>query len=263
MQNQTPGFIRNELNTGAHFSGPALFADNFATTYIKYGWNLQLQNNGTAILKHPEEKKKSSKTKTRETELELFTNRFMAIAENMGALLQRTSLSVNIKERLDFSCALLDADGRLVANAPHIPVHLGGLGVCVQTLLEYFDFEEGDTIVTNHPKYGGSHLPDVTVVTPVFYEGERVGFVVNRAHHSEIGGISPGSMPPNAKNLEEEGVVISPFYLGKKRKSKLGRYAKNFTRKYLSHPLGGRKPGRPECSTGRQSKRNECIANSY
>ena len=95
---------------------------------------------------------------------------------------------------------------------------MGGLGVCVKTLLEYFDFEEGDTIVTNHPKYGGSHLPDVTVVTPVFYEGERVGFVVNRAHHSEIGGISPGSMPPNAKNLEEEGVVISPFYLVKKGK---------------------------------------------
>ena len=92
------------------------------------------------------------------------------------------------------------------------------LGVCVQSLLKHFKFEEGDTIVTNHPKYGGSHLPDVTVVTPVFYESERVGFVVNRAHHSEIGGISPGSMPPNAKNLEEEGVVISPFYLVKKGK---------------------------------------------
>jgi 5-oxoprolinase (ATP-hydrolysing) len=140
----------------------------------------------------------------------------MAISENMGTLLQRTSLSVNIKERLDFSCALLDADGRIVANAPHIPVHLGGLGVCVQTLLQHFDFEEGDTIVTNHPKFGGSHLPDITSVTPVFYEGKRVGFVVNRAHHSEIGGISPGSMPPNAKNLQEEGVVISPFFLVRK-----------------------------------------------
>jgi len=218
LVNQTPGFIRNELNAGAHFSGPALFADNFATSFVKAGWDLHLKNNGTALLQHSGKIQEPAKTQTRETELELFTNRFMSIAENMGALLQRTSLSVNIKERLDFSCALLDADGRLVANAPHIPVHLGGLGVCVQTLLEHFDFEEGDTIVTNHPKYGGSHLPDVTVVTPVFYEGERVGFVVNRAHHSEIGGISPGSMPPNAKNLEEEGVVISPFYLVNKWK---------------------------------------------
>jgi 5-oxoprolinase (ATP-hydrolysing) len=140
----------------------------------------------------------------------------MAIAENMGALLQRTSLSVNIKERLDFSCALLDSEGRLVANAPHIPVHLGGLGVCVQTLLRHFEFEEGDTIVTNHPKYGGSHLPDVTVVTPVFHDNERVGFVVNRAHHAEIGGMSPGSMPPHATTLAQEGVTISPFYLMKK-----------------------------------------------
>ncbi len=217
-QNKTPGFVRKELETGATFSGAAIFEDNFATTYIKPGWKFQLQHKGTAILQHNGKQQQSTKTQTRETELELFTNRFMAIAENMGALLQRTSLSVNIKERLDFSCALLDAEGRLVANAPHIPVHLGGLGVCVQTLLKHFNFEEGDTIVTNHPKYGGSHLPDVTVVTPVFYEGERVGFVVNRAHHAEIGGISPGSMPPNAKNLEEEGVVISPFYIVRKGK---------------------------------------------
>ncbi len=217
-QNQTSGFVRDKLDAGATFSGPAIFADNFSTSFLKTGWELQLQNNGTAILQHTNTKAESTKTQTRETELELFTNRFMAIAENMGALLQRASLSVNIKERLDFSCALLDVKGRLVANAPHIPVHLGGLGVCVQTLLEHFSFEEGDTIVTNHPKYGGSHLPDVTVVTPVFHKGERVGFVVNRAHHSEIGGISPGSMPPNAKNLEEEGVVISPFYLVKNGK---------------------------------------------
>ncbi|MCG6187386.1 hydantoinase B/oxoprolinase family protein [Maribellus maritimus] len=216
--NQTPGFSRDILKTGATFSGPAIFADNFSTTFVKQGWNLQLQNNGTAILKNFKTKTTAAKIQTVETELELFTNRFMAIAENMGALLQRTSLSVNIKERLDFSCALLDAKGRLVANAPHIPVHLGGLGICVQTLLRHFSFEEGDTIVTNHPKYGGSHLPDVTVVTPVFYREERVGFVVNRAHHSEIGGISPGSMPPSAKNLEEEGVVISPFYLVKSGK---------------------------------------------
>jgi 5-oxoprolinase (ATP-hydrolysing) len=218
MENKTPVFIRGDLKEGSVFKGPALFPDNFSTTFLKAGWKLKLEKTGTAILKNDPHDSAEIKIQTRETELELFTNRFMAIAENMGALLQRTSLSVNIKERLDFSCALLDADGKLVANAPHIPVHLGGLGVCVQSLLKHFKFEEGDTIVTNHPKYGGSHLPDVTVVTPVFYEGKRVGFVVNRAHHSEIGGISPGSMPPDAKNLEEEGVVISPFYLVKKGK---------------------------------------------
>ncbi len=175
-QNKTPGFARKELETGATFSGTAIFADNFATTFIKSGWKFQLQHNGTAILQLNNKQQKSTKKQTAETELELFTNRFMSIAENMGALLQRTSLSVNIKERLDFSCALLDAEGRLVANAPHIPVHLGGLGVCVQSLLNHFNFEEGDTIVTNHPKYGGSHLPDVTVVTPVFYESRTGGF---------------------------------------------------------------------------------------
>ena len=216
LADNTPGYIRSDLDAGATFDGPAIFADYFSTTFVKTGWNFQLKNSGTAILGYREAEPKTGKAQTRETELELFTNRFMAVAENMGALLERTALSVNIKERLDFSCALLDAGGRLVANAPHIPVHLGGLGVCVQTLLEYFDFEEGDTIVTNHPKYGGSHLPDVTVVTPVFYNGKRVAFVVNRAHHSEIGGITPGSMPPGAKNLAQEGVVISPFYLVKK-----------------------------------------------
>ncbi|MDX8340963.1 hydantoinase B/oxoprolinase family protein [Draconibacterium sp. IB214405] len=214
-ENGTPVFVRKVLKAGAQLKGPALFLDSFSTTFVKSGWSLELQHSGTAIIKSKAESQQLNTKQNRETELELFTNRFMAIAENMGALLQRTSLSVNIKERLDFSCALLDKDGLLVANAPHIPVHLGGLGVCVRELIKHFEFEEGDTIVTNHPKYGGSHLPDVTLVSPVFYAGERVGFVVNRAHHSEIGGISPGSMPPNAKNLEEEGVCITPFYLVK------------------------------------------------
>jgi len=153
---------------------------------------------------------------TPEAELELFSRRFMGIAENMGAMLQHTSVSVNVKERLDFSCAIVDAEGYLVANAPHIPVHLGSLGICVRSLMAHCDFQEGDTVVTNHPAYGGSHLPDITLVTPVFSrEGKRMGFVVNRAHHAEIGGISPGSMPPGATSLAEEGVVIPPFHLAK------------------------------------------------
>jgi 5-oxoprolinase (ATP-hydrolysing) len=213
---KTPVFLRENIDHGALIQGEALFLDPYSTTFIKQNWQLQLDENGTALLIKENNSTPTSEHHNQETELELYANRFMAIAENMGALLQRTALSLNIKERLDFSCALLDADGGLVANAPHIPVHLGGLGVCVKTLLENFDFEEGDTIVTNHPKYGGSHLPDVTLISPVFHLGKRIAFVVNRAHHSEIGGISPGSMPPNASNLEEEGVVISPFYLYKK-----------------------------------------------
>ncbi|HCC69800.1 MAG TPA: 5-oxoprolinase [Bacteroidales bacterium] len=215
MNNEIPVYLLDSLKPGAGFKGNALLLDHFATTRVKQGWVLDIDSYATAIIKREKGDQVFKSTRTRETELELFTNRFMSVAENMGALLQRTALSVNIKERLDFSCALLDADGRLVANAPHIPVHLGGLGVCVRVLLENYNFDEGDTIVTNHPKYGGSHLPDVTLVSPVFHEGERIGFVVNRAHHSEIGGISPGSMPPGARNLQQEGVVISPFYLVK------------------------------------------------
>src|SRR5829696_2158747 len=147
-------------------------------------------------------------------QLELFTHRFAAVARQMGERLQRTAVSTNVKERLDFSCALLDPAGELVVNAPHIPVHLGALGLCVRRLRERIALEEGDVVVTNHPAFGGSHLPDVTVVTPVFEPGgPLLGYVASRAHHAEIGGIRPGSMPPGARRLIEEGVVISPAYL--------------------------------------------------
>lgn len=149
-------------------------------------------------------------------QIELFSNRFSAIAREMGEMLQRTALSVNVKERLDFSCGLLDPAGRLVVNAPHIPVHLGALGRCVRALREALPMEPGDVAVTNHPAFGGSHLPDVTVVTPVFEAeagGQLLGYVASRAHHAEIGGSRPGSMPPAARRLVEEGVVISPRLL--------------------------------------------------
>ncbi len=157
-------------------------------------------------------------------ELELFTHRFAAIAREMGEMLRRTAVSTNVKERLDFSCALLDPDGALVVNAPHIPVHLGALGLCVRRVAAALPLAPGDVAVTNHPAFGGSHLPDVTVVTPVFIEdaeaegdgeGERtiLGYVASRAHHAEIGGVRPGSMPPGARCLAEEGVVIPPTYL--------------------------------------------------
>ncbi|MEP7009917.1 MAG: hydantoinase B/oxoprolinase family protein [Acidobacteriota bacterium] len=147
-------------------------------------------------------------------ELELFTQRLAAVARDMGEQLRRTAVSTNVKERLDFSCALLDPAGVLVANAPHIPVHLGALGLCVRRLLETISIGPGDAVVTNHPAYGGSHLPDVTLVSGVFDDdGQLLGYVANRAHHAEIGGTRPGSMPPDATRLIEEGVVIPPTYL--------------------------------------------------
>jgi 5-oxoprolinase (ATP-hydrolysing) len=162
-------------------------------------------------------------------QLELFTNRFRAIAEEMGEMLRRTAISTNVKERLDFSCGLLDADGELVVNAPHMPVHLGALGLCVRSLLREVKMRAGDVVVTNHPAYGGSHLPDITVVTPVVWGGKPIGYVANRAHHAEIGGAQPGSMPPFATCLAQEGVVIPPFFLLKKGKADWRRIRKILT----------------------------------
>jgi 5-oxoprolinase (ATP-hydrolysing) len=148
-------------------------------------------------------------------QLELFTHRFAAVARQMGEMLRRTAVSTNVKERLDFSCALLDAAGELVVNAPHIPVHLGALGLCVRRLQETIVMGPGDVIVTNHPAFGGSHLPDVTVVTPAYDGDSLLGYVASRAHHAEIGGIRPGSMPPGARRLVEEGVVLPPLHLAR------------------------------------------------
>lgn len=157
-------------------------------------------------------------TSTRDpVELELFLHRFTAIAREMGESLQRTALSTNVKERLDFSCALLDAQGRLVVSAPHIPVHLGALGLCVREVARALDLEPGDVALTNHPAYGGSHLPDVTVITPIYVSGndgpELLAYAASRAHHAELGGMQPGSMPPAARCLAEEGVVFAPRFV--------------------------------------------------
>lgn len=149
-------------------------------------------------------------------ELELHANRLTAAATEMGEMLERTALSTNIKERRDFSCAVLDASGRLVVNAPHIPVHLGALGLAVRGLAARIPLRPGDVAVTNHPAFGGSHLPDVTVVTPVFDPGQPgrlLAWVASRAHHAELGGVTPGSVPPAAGCLAEEGVVIPPTLL--------------------------------------------------
>jgi len=217
---KVPIFVRNNLNPGARINGFAIILDNHSTAVVEKNWRIIIDNNNTGIITVLDETAKplinteTYRKENREVELELFTNRFMAIAEHMGSMLQRTAISVNIKERLDFSCALLDSDGKLVANAPHIPVHLGSMGVCVRSIIEKFKMGPGDTIITNHPRYGGSHLPDISLITPVYTNNNQLtGFVINRAHHAEIGGISPASMPANAKNLEEEGVIIEPFKL--------------------------------------------------
>jgi len=212
------GFIYRweDLRAGAFLNGPAMIVSKNSTTIIEPGWSFSLDENNNALLEQSIAFIPSGNSFSEEAQLELFTNRFTSVAQEMGALLQRTSFSVNVKERLDFSCALLDPEGYLVVNAPHIPVHLGSLGVCVREVRKAIKMEEGDVIITNHPAYGGSHLPDVTLIKPVFYKKQLVGYVANRAHHAEIGGKKPGSMPADATTLEEEGVIIHPAYLIKR-----------------------------------------------
>ena len=208
-------FRRNALTTGARIDGPSIVQDRFCTISIDQNWSGILGSEGTLKLEYTTDHEPSKSTNHSPiVELELFTSRFNSIVEEMGQLLQRTAVSTNVKERLDYSCALLDAKGRLVTNAPHIPVHLGALGLCVRSAALGQALGPGDMIVTNHPGHGGSHLPDITVISPVFDTHQvLLGFVANRAHHAELGGISPGSMPPLAKSLAEEGVVIPPTYL--------------------------------------------------
>ncbi|NBC25434.1 MAG: 5-oxoprolinase [Bacteroidetes bacterium] len=227
-------YRRKDLKPGASLTGPALVLDAHSTTVLEPGWTGDLLDDGTWLFKHTTQGSEASTKvdRSEEVNLQLYTNRFTSVAEEMGEVLRKTSMSVNVKERLDFSCALLNRDGYLVVNAPHIPVHLGAMGTCVRTIIDWSknektlqeietlgglsnEFVEGDIIVTNHPAFGGSHLPDVTVITPVFVDGERIGFVASRAHHAEIGGKRPGSMPPDATRLSEEGVVIPPTLLAR------------------------------------------------
>ena len=225
--NGYPVYDWTQLQEGDTFRGPVLLLNTTSSAFIESGWRLIVQADKNAVVEYIEDVDEPTVVETNEIiQLELFTQRFRAIAEEMGAQLQRTAFSVNVKERLDFSCALLDAKAELVANAPHIPVHLGSLGVCARLVLaklakENLSLEPGDVIITNHPKYGGSHLPDVTLLSGVFTDGnmesppQLVGYVINRAHHAEIGGKVPGSMPPDAISLVEEGVVLEPMFIVK------------------------------------------------
>ena len=218
-----------KLLPGASISGPALVVSQNSTTVVPTGWQFRLDKHNHALLTQLKKQKQFQQSYTQEAALELFSNRFTAIAQEMGALLQRTSFSVNVKERLDFSCALMDADGYLIVNAPHIPVHLGSMGVCVREVLKKISVREGDVIITNHPAYGGSHLPDITLIKAVYVNKKRVGFVANRAHHAEVGGSKPGSMPAHATTLAEEGVIIAPTYLLKRGQPQWSAVKKIFT----------------------------------
>ncbi|NBB19586.1 5-oxoprolinase [Runella sp. CRIBMP] len=213
-----PVYDWEQLSANDFFNGPAVLLNPTSTSFIPEGWQAVVTSTRDIVVKSTAQNQKNvTKTDVNQAiELELFTNRFMAITEEMGAQLQRTAFSVNVKERLDFSCALLDANAELLVNAPHIPVHLGSLGVCARLVREKITIGPGDVIITNHPKYGGSHLPDVTILAGVFTPDQLlIGYVINRAHHAEIGGRTPGSMPPDATTLNEEGVVILPTYLVK------------------------------------------------
>ncbi len=212
---EVPVLMRDKQAPGAVIDGPAIVQDSFSTLVVEPGWRAVVGTLKSVLLKRQHAPTNAVETKRAKlVELELFTNRFRGIVEEMGGMLERTAVSTNVKERLDFSCALLDAEGELVVNAPHIPVHLGALGVCVRKVVATLNPITGDIIVTNHPAFGGSHLPDVTLIAPVHDDdGALIGYVANRAHHAELGGILPGSMPPNATCLEEEGVVISPMHL--------------------------------------------------
>jgi len=215
-----PVYLRESLPAGITISGPALIFDPHSGTVVAPGWEARLSRTGALVMSRvqrvPEAADRDRTGRNlalshpEPVQVELFSARLTAIAREMGAALERTAVSTNVKERLDFSCAVLDARGGLVVNAPHIPVHLGSLGMCVRTVNAALDLQPGDMAVTNHPACGGSHLPDLTVVAPVYLRRQLLGFVAARAHHAEIGGVRPGSMPPAATRLSEEGVIIPP-----------------------------------------------------
>jgi 5-oxoprolinase (ATP-hydrolysing) len=239
--------LREDLKAGALVDGPAVIAERNATTAVEPGWQARLLDDGSLMLRRtrPRAAAHAIGTEADPVMLEVFNNLFMNIAEQMGLRLQNTAHSVNIKERLDFSCALFDGAGNLIANAPHMPVHLGSMSESIKTVIARNpDMREGDVYVLNDPYHGGTHLPDVTVVTPVWIRApgntSAAGippdagpsfYVASRGHHADIGGITPGSMPPFSKTIADEGVLFDNFLLvreGELREGELrGRLAGN------------------------------------
>ena len=217
LETSVPIYERDKLKINQTIVGPAIISEATGTNIIEKGWSGSLDKYYNLILSRVEEKKKdfSVGTSVDSVMLEVFNNLFMNIAEQMGATLANTAFSVNIKERLDFSCALFDEEGSLVANAPHVPVHLGSMSEAIRTVIKLNkdNIFPGDVFVLNAPFNGGTHLPDVTVITPVFdkYNKRIIFFVASRGHHADIGGKTPGSGPPDSKHIEEEGVLIDNF----------------------------------------------------
>jgi 5-oxoprolinase (ATP-hydrolysing) len=216
---EAPVYRREALRPGDTIAGPAIIAEANATTVVEPQWQAQVTPLNHLVLTRgvPRPKREAIGTRADPVMLEIFNNLFMAIAEQMGVTLANTAYSVNIKERLDFSCALFDTAGGLIANAPHLPVHLGAMGESVRVIAteNAGKMRPGDAFMLNNPYHGGTHLPDVTVVTPVFDDAgnDVLFYVASRGHHADIGGITPGSMPPDSRHLDEEGVLIDNFLL--------------------------------------------------
>jgi 5-oxoprolinase (ATP-hydrolysing) len=216
---QTPIYLRKNLTPGVRVDGPAILIESNATTIVEPGWRAEITDLDHLVMNRVRAlpSRVAIGTQADPVMLEVFNNLFMSIAEQMGGVLQNTSYSVNIKERLDFSCAIFDTHGDLVANAPHIPVHLGSMSESVKTVLRERkgNIKPGDVFMLNTPYNGGTHLPDVTVITPVFEKNssELLFTVASRGHHAEIGGITPGSMPPNSTHIEEEGILLDNIQL--------------------------------------------------
>ena len=220
-----PVLARGSLVEGKSINGPALVIDPGSTVVIEPGWSASLKDGASLELTRSTalERQRAEGTEVDPIRLEIFNNLFMAIAEEMGVVLQSTATSVNIKERLDFSCALFDAEGSLIANAPHIPVHLGSMADSIRRVLEARGdnrdgrgIRRGDAYVLNDPYRGGTHLPDITVIVPVFYSDNSNApdaFIAARGHHADIGGIAPGSMPPESQSIDEEGVLLDNLLL--------------------------------------------------
>ena len=215
---QAGGWDRENLQPGDTISGPAVIADQHSTIVVEPGWQSEMLTGGELLLLRTENDHSTVQTadEAEPVLLEIFNNLFAGVAEQMGHVLRRTAGSVNVKERLDYSCAVFSDVGELIANAPHVPVHLGAMGESVRAVLrDDPELSPGDVFITNDPYRGGSHLPDITVITPVHRpeSGDLLFFTACRAHHAELGGVRPGSMPPSSRTLGEEGVLISNFKL--------------------------------------------------
>ncbi|KAF8447096.1 Hydantoinase B/oxoprolinase-domain-containing protein [Kalaharituber pfeilii] len=210
---ETPIYELPKLSVGEKIKGPAIVADGTQTIVVTPEASALILETHVIINLGDGEDHQAKTLSTEKVDpimLSIFAHRFMAIAEQMGRALQKTSVSTNVKERLDYSCALFDSDGGLVANAPHLPVHLGSMSTCVCTQAKIWEgkLKRGDVIVSNHPEFGGTHLPDITVITPAFSGDKIIFYVASRAHHADIGGILPGSMPPHSRELYQEGAAI-------------------------------------------------------